>query len=107
MNAGTIQNEGLELQISPVFWRSDNLDLRGRFSGTWMKSAAIDVNGKNISTGLGSYVRTGVPVPSLFGAVITNPNDVGVPPIVATDQYIGPVYPTRLFSSELTASFSG
>ena len=31
--------------------------------------------------------------------------DAGVPPIVATDQYIGPVYPTRLFSSELTASF--
>ena len=44
-------------------------------------------------------------MPSLFGAVITNPNDVAAVPIVAPDQYIGPVYPPRLFSSQLTMSF--
>lgn len=102
MNVGTIQNDGLELQLSPVLVRQTNLDVRGRFSATWMRSTAIDLGGKNISTGLGSYVREGYPVPSLFGSRITNPDEVGAP-IVATDQYIGPVYPTRLFSSQLTA----
>jgi TonB-dependent SusC/RagA subfamily outer membrane receptor len=105
MNVGTIQNEGIELQISPVFLRRPSLDFRGRFSATWMKSEAIDLNGQNISTGLGSYVREGRPVPSLFGARITNPDAVGVAPIVATDQYIGPVYPSRLLSSQLTLGF--
>jgi hypothetical protein len=70
-----------------------------------MKSSAVDIGGQNISTGLGSYVRTGMPVPSLYGSMITNPNDVGVAPIVATDQYIGPVYPPRLLSSQLAVSF--
>ena len=104
MNVGTIQNDGLELQLSPVFVRATNLDVRGRFSATWMRSTAVDIGGQNIATGLGSYVREGYPVPSLFGARITNPDAVGAP-IVATDQYIGPVYPPRLFSSQLTAGF--
>src|SRR5207253_3216842 len=102
--AGTIRNQGLELQVSPVFWQSPRLDLRGRFSATWMKSAAIDIGGQNISTGLGSYVRTNNPVPSQFGAVIINPNDDATP-IVVPDQYVGPVYPTRLFSGGVTISF--
>ena len=105
MNVGTMQNEGLELQLSPVFIRRTNLDFRGRFSATWMRSNAIDTEGKNISTGLGSYVREGHPVPSLFGATITNPDAIGQAPIVATDQYIGPVYPPRLFSSQLSLGF--
>ena len=104
MNAGTIQNEGLELQISPVFWRSGSFDWRGRFSGTWMKSSAIDIGGQNISTGLGSYVRTGVPVPSQFGAMIANP-DENAAPIVVPDQYFGPVYPPRLLSGGMTVTF--
>jgi TonB-linked SusC/RagA family outer membrane protein len=104
MNAGTIQNQGLELQISPVFWRSTNFDWRGRFSGTWMKSSAIDIGGQIISTGLGSYVRTGYPVPSLFGFKITNP-DAAAAPVVATDQYIGPLYPPRLLSGGMTVTF--
>jgi outer membrane receptor protein involved in Fe transport len=105
MNVGTIQNEGLELQLSPTFIRRSNLDLRGRFSASWMRSNALDTDDKNISTGLGSYVREGYPVPSLFGATITNPDAVGQAPIVATDQYIGPVYPNRLFSSQMTLGF--
>lgn len=104
-NVGTVQNEGLELSISPVLVRSANLDLRARFSGTWMRSNAIDLNGQNISTGLGSYVREGRPVPSLFGSIINNPDAVGVAPIVTPDQYIGPVYPPRLLSSQLTLGF--
>lgn len=101
-NAGTIQNSGLEAQISPVFLRTSSVDWRGRFSASWMRSEAVDIGGQIISTGLGSYVRTGMPVPSLFGAKITNPDAVGVPPIVVPDQYIGPVYPTRLLSAGMT-----
>ncbi|HEY7235688.1 MAG TPA: TonB-dependent receptor [Gemmatimonadaceae bacterium] len=101
-NAGTIQNDGLEVQISPVFLRTASVDWRGRFSASWMRSQAVDIGGQNISTGLGSYVRTGMPVPSIFGARIMNPDAVGVAPIVATDQYYGPVYPPRLFSAEMS-----
>jgi TonB-dependent starch-binding outer membrane protein SusC len=105
-NAGTIQNEGLELQISPVFWRSAMVDWSGRVSATWMRSAAIDIGGQNISTGLGSYVRTGMPVPSIYGFKITNPDDDAAP-IVLPDQYYGPVYPPRLFSGGMTLTLHG
>lgn len=105
-NVGTIQNQGLELQLSPVFWRSSMLDWTGRVSASWMKSRAIDIGGQNIPTGLGSYVRTGMPVPAIYGAVIVNPNDDAAPQI-ATDQYIGPVYPTRLLSGGMTVVLHG
>jgi hypothetical protein len=103
-NAGTIQNDGLEVQISPVFLRASSVDWRGRFSASWMQSKAVDIGGQNISTGLGSFVRTGMPVPSLYGSKILNPDAVGVPPIIATDQYYGPVYPPRLLSAEMTVT---
>jgi TonB-dependent starch-binding outer membrane protein SusC len=103
-NVGTIQNEGLELQLNTTLLRRDNLDWSTRFSATWMANKAIDVGNTTIATGLGSSVRDcygpdcrQMPVPAIYGAVVTNPGAAGAAPIVATDQYIGPVYPPRIF----------
>ncbi len=103
-NVGTIQNEGIELQLNTTLLRRDNLDWATRVNATWMRNKAIDVGKTTISTGLGSSVRDcygtdcrQMPVPAIYGAVITNPGVTGVAPIIATDQYVGPVYPPRIF----------
>jgi len=103
-NVGTLQNEGLELQLNAALLRLTSLEWNTRFNATWMRNKAIDVGGITIPTGLGSSVRDSygpdglhMPVPAYYGSVIANPDAVGVPPIVLTDQYIGPVYPPRIF----------
>jgi TonB-linked SusC/RagA family outer membrane protein len=105
MNVGTIQNEGLELQLNAALLRGSTIDWSGRLNGTWMKSKAIDLGGQAvIPTGLGSSVRLGMPVPALYGSRITNP-DAFENPVVATDQYIGPVYPPRIIGVGTTLGF--
>jgi TonB-dependent SusC/RagA subfamily outer membrane receptor len=94
-NVGTIENEGIEAQLTAGLLRGDRVDWQARVNFTSIRSEAIDLNGLNIPTGLGSWVREGHPVPTLFGARITNPDALDNP-IVATDQPIGPVYPTRV-----------
>jgi TonB-dependent starch-binding outer membrane protein SusC len=94
-NVGTIENKGIEAQLSAGLLRGDRVDWQARVNLTSISSEAIDLNGLQIPTGLGSWVREGYPVPTLFGARITNP-DALADPIVAQDQPIGPVYPTRI-----------
>lgn len=103
-NVGTIQNEGVELQLNTTLLRLTNYEWNTRFNATWMKSRAIDVGGITIPTGLGSSVRDDygpdhkqMPVPGLYGAVILNPDAVGVKPQTTADQFIGTVYPPRVF----------
>src|SRR4029077_16177034 len=45
-----------------------------------------------------------MPVPGLYGALVTNADAVGQLPVVKPDQYIGPVYPTRIFGAGTTVS---
>src|SRR5262245_2319413 len=111
-NVGTIQNEGLELQLNTTLLRRDNLDVSTRFNATWMANKAIDVGKTVIATGLGSSVRDcygpncrQMPVPAIYGARITNLDSIGVAPIVAPDQYIGPVYPPRIFGLGFQMTF--
>jgi TonB-dependent SusC/RagA subfamily outer membrane receptor len=111
-NVGTIQNEGVELQLNAALLRLNNLELNSRVSATWMRNKAVDVGHTTIATGLGSSVRDcystecrQMPVPAIYGAVVTNPDAKGVAPIVATDQYIGPVYPPRILGFGLQATF--
>jgi len=111
-NVGTIQNEGVELQLNAALLRLNNLELNSRVSATWMRNKAVDVGHTTIATGLGSSVRDcystdcrQMPVPAIYGAVVTNPDAKGVAPIVATDQYIGPVYPPRILGLGLQATF--
>ena len=105
-NVGTLENKGLELQLNADLFRAAKIDWQTRVSLTSLASNTIDVGGVPIATGLGSYVREGFPVPGIFGARITNPNAIA-DPIVATDQYIGPVYPTRLLGLGTTLTLWG
>ncbi|HEY9229034.1 MAG TPA: TonB-dependent receptor [Gemmatimonadaceae bacterium] len=120
-NVGLIQNEGIETQLNLSLIRRASLDWSARVNGTWLRNKAIDLGCKTISTGLGSSVRDcyksnpndsnevakHMPIPGLYGSVITNPDAKNGEAIqVKTDQYIGPVYPTRIlgFGSTLTLS---
>jgi TonB-dependent SusC/RagA subfamily outer membrane receptor len=118
-NVGTIQNEGLELQLNTALLRLNSLELNARVSATWMRNKAIDVGKTTISTGLGSSVRDcydpnpsdsnpecrQMPVPAIYGFRVTNPDAKGVAPIVAPDQYIGPVYPPRILGFGMQMTF--
>jgi TonB-dependent SusC/RagA subfamily outer membrane receptor len=95
-NVGTIQNEGLEVQVNSSLFRSRSIQWDLRANGTWIRNKAIDLGSQvTIPTGLGSSVRIGMPVPALYGGIISNANDIANP-VVATDQYIGPVYPPNI-----------
>jgi hypothetical protein len=102
-NVGTIQNEGIELQLNTALLRLNNLEWNTRLSATWMRNKAVDVGHTVIATGLGSSVRDcygpdckQMPVPAIYGAMVSNPGALGAVPIVVTDQYVGPVYPPRI-----------
>jgi TonB-dependent SusC/RagA subfamily outer membrane receptor len=127
-NVGTLQNEGIELQLNTALVRSALLDWNMRFNATWMQNEAIELGNQSvIPTGLGSSVRAGyvntgllalctsanpskvcpkitsadsvprhMPVPGLYGSKVLNA-DANENPIVLADQYIGPVYPPRVF----------
>jgi len=113
-NVGTLQNEGVELQLNTALLRTRLLEWNARVSATWIRNKAVDVGGQVISTGLGSSVRDHyinlaalalgltkdstakqMPVPGLYGAKVTNASAFA-DPLIATDQYIGPVYPPRI-----------
>jgi TonB-dependent starch-binding outer membrane protein SusC len=102
-NVGTLENKGLELQLSGTPVRLDKFEWFQRVSYTAMKSEAIDLGGRIIASGTPVYVREGYPVPSFFATKITNP-DANANPITQADQFVGAVYPTHLIgiSSTLT-----
>jgi len=111
-NVGTIQNEGIELQLNAALLRLNNLEVNTRVSATWMRNKAVDVGHTTIATGLGSSVRDcygpncqQMPVPAIYGARVSNADALGAVPIVVTDQYIGPVYPPRVFGLGMQMTF--
>jgi TonB-dependent SusC/RagA subfamily outer membrane receptor len=111
-NVGTIQNEGIEFQLNTALVRLNNLEVNTRVSATWMRNKAVDVGHTTIATGLGSSVRDcygpscqQMPVPAIYGAMVSNAGDLGAVPIVVTDQYVGPVYPPRILGLGMQMTF--
>lgn len=104
-NVGTLQNEGVELQLNTALVQRSAIDWNVRANATWIKNKAIELGGQTIiPTGLGSSVRIGMPVPALYGAKVASPNDFANP-VIVPDQYIGPVYPPRLFGLGTSITF--
>ncbi len=112
-NIGELANEGLELSANLGVLRTDAFDWRVRANASFMDSEVIDLDGNplcsespgdpnctelpaDVYTGLNSYVREGYAFPAYFGKKITNPDELAAP-IVETDQFIGNVYPNRLY----------
>jgi hypothetical protein len=105
-NVGTLENRGYELQLSGTPLRTDLLNWTARVNYSAMSSKAIDLGGRDIAVGLGARVKEGYPVPTVFGARITNP-DANADPIVALDQPIGTVYPTHILGVGTTLTLRG
>ncbi|GAC1685713.1 MAG: SusC/RagA family TonB-linked outer membrane protein [Gemmatimonadaceae bacterium] len=100
-NVGSIENRGLEVQLSLGLVRRPTFDWNTRVSVSSTKSNTIDVGGQEVFTGLKTYVKEGYPVPGYFGTKVTNP-DAFENPVTARNVFIGGVYPTRIVSMGTT-----
>jgi TonB-linked SusC/RagA family outer membrane protein len=100
-NVGTLENRGLEMQLSGDIIQRDALTWSGRVSYTKMSNEAIDLGGRIISMGSSVYVREGSPVPSYFGKRVTNPDDFANP-IVEDNAFLGNAYANKLLGLSST-----
>jgi outer membrane receptor protein involved in Fe transport len=100
-NVGTLQNRGLELGVNLGLVRTAAVDWNARVNVTAMKSKTIDTEGREISTGLATYVKEGYPVPAYFGTKVTNPKAIA-DPILQENAFLGAVYPTRIIGAGTT-----
>jgi hypothetical protein len=103
-NVGTLQNQGIETQLSGDILRHGTFQWSGRVSYTAMSNKAIDLGGRNISMGSSVYVREGYAVPAYFGKLVTNPNDIAEPNIVE-DSYLGNAYANHLLGLNTNVRF--
>ncbi|CAA9301926.1 MAG: hypothetical protein AVDCRST_MAG11-895 [uncultured Gemmatimonadaceae bacterium] len=94
-NVGTLENRGVEMQLSGDIVRRDRFEWSGRVSYTALSNEALDLGGRNISMGSSVYVREGYAIPSYFGLKVTNPDEFAEP-IVEQDAYLGNAYANRL-----------
>ena len=94
-NLGKLQNRGFEALVDASLIRNPTVEWSGRVNLATSSSKALDLGGENIliSDVGGAWVREGYPVPSYFGDVITNPDEFA-DPVIESDQFIGPMYPT-------------
>ena len=100
-NVGTIENRGMEMQLSGDILRTNALEWNARVSYSRLSSNAASLGGQNISMGSSVYVREGYPVPAYFGARVTNPDAIA-DPIVVQDSYLGNAYANRLLGVSTT-----
>lgn len=100
-NVGLLENKGIELQLDAGLVRTELLDWHAKVTYTGTKSTALNTGGQIVATGNGTSVREGYPVPAYFGSKITNPGATA-DPVVATDSYIGPQYPTKVVGLNTT-----
>jgi TonB-linked SusC/RagA family outer membrane protein len=100
-NVGTLDNRGVEVQVSGDLLRRTALEWSGRISYTAMSSTAVDLGGRTIAMGSAVYVREGYPVPSYFGARVTNPDEIAEP-IIEQNAFLGNAYPNRLLGLSTT-----
>src|SRR5258705_6816061 len=73
-NVGTLENRGVEMQLSGDIIRRSAFEWSGRVSYTKMSNNADSLGGRIIGMGSSVYVREGYPVPSYFGNKVTNPD---------------------------------
>jgi iron complex outermembrane receptor protein len=94
-NVGTLQNQGVEMQLSGDILRRSAVEWSGRLSYTKMSNEAVDLGGRIIAQGSSVYVREGYPVPAYFGNKVTNPNEIAEP-VIEQNAFLGNAYANRL-----------
>jgi TonB-linked SusC/RagA family outer membrane protein len=100
-NVGTLENSGVEMQLSGDIVRRAALEWTGRINYTAMSNNAVDLGGRIISMGSSVYVREGYPVPSYFGNRVTNP-DAFADPIIEQNAFLGNAYANHLLGVSTT-----
>jgi TonB-linked SusC/RagA family outer membrane protein len=103
-NVGTLKNQGVEMQLAGDILRRDAFEWSGRVSYTRMSNEAVDLGGRILAQGSSVYVREGYPVPSYFGALVTNPDEIA-DPIVQQNAFLGNAYANRLLGVSTTVRF--
>lgn len=99
-NVGTLQNQGAEITLNLGLLRNRLLTWDAGVTLSLLESEALDTEGQEIPYGFSRFsgsrgwVREGYPVPAVFGSMITNAEQFAAP-IVETDSYHGPAYPTN------------
>jgi TonB-linked SusC/RagA family outer membrane protein len=99
-NVGTLQNQGAEISLGLGLVRGANFSWDVNLMLGLLESEALDTGGEEIPYGFSRFsgtrgwVREGYPVPAVFGSVVTNAEQLA-DPIVETDTYFGPSYPTN------------
>ena len=106
-NVGTITNRGHEALLSVGILRGRGMawDVGAQWSTNHSSGNVVDFPVTIAGTygGVSESMRDSVPVPSYYGFVVTNANEVGAIPVAAPGT-IGPVYPT--FAYGLTTRLS-
>lgn len=96
-NVGTLENKGIEAQLSGDIVRSRLVEWSGRFGYTALSNRAVDLGGQIISMGSSVYVREGAPVPAYYGARVTNPDAIA-DPVVEQNVFLGSAYANHLLN---------
>ncbi len=104
-NVGTLQNTGMELQLTgnvqPVRWA----ELTARLQYTRVRSKAVDLGGNLITIDAlsRSYVQEGLPAPSYIGVRVRNPTEFAAP-VVDSSQFLGATFPDQIINPSLTVT---
>ncbi|MEO6444358.1 MAG: TonB-dependent receptor [Gemmatimonadaceae bacterium] len=105
-NVGEIGNKGLELSLNAGLIRNATIEWSGRFNLTRTKSNTYDIgDAPSISTGLATRIRPGRPVPAYYGIKILNADKFEAPQLSTTEEFLGLVYPNKLYSVGTSFSY--
>jgi hypothetical protein len=102
-NVGEIQGSGAEFQLSATLLQTEGFEWRARANFGFNQNEAVDLAGQELDADNLAGIREGDPVPSYYGAKVTNPSDFADPDI-DSDAFIGAVNPTRIIG--LNSTFS-
>jgi outer membrane receptor protein involved in Fe transport len=109
-NRGAISNRGHELLADVAVLRGPAVTWNVGVRWSTNHSEALGVGDRRVIEADESVPRSmedGLPVPSYYGLrVVTNPTDVGVPPVIE-NRSIGPVYPTFAFGLSTRLTLGG
>lgn len=105
-NVGEIGNKGYEVAISGALIRNATYEWDARLNLTRTQSNTHDIGAApSISTGLATELREGYAVPAYFGVRILNPDKFEAPQLSTASDFLGLVYPTRLYSVGTSLSY--
>lgn len=109
VNVGAISHRGHELLADVVVLRRSTVTwgIGGRWATN--RSEAVGVGDRYVAefeAGVGRWLHDGLPVPSYYGRVVTNPTEVAVSPVIEL-RSIGPVYPTFAYGLSTRLTLGG